>query len=312
MNKRKRPLDNQTVAVVSHDAGGAEIVSSWVVRNKVKCVFALDGPAVGIFEKKIGKCKSIELNQAVHSSDWVLCSTGRTRLERDAITMAKAAGKRVVAYLDHWGNYKQRFLDNGRCVLPDEIWVGDTYARDIATETFPGLTIRLYENPYLLELKERIDSLKDRCMNVQKDNQIIYVCEPLKEHALKTYGDERYRGYTEDDAFRYFFRYVHLLGIEQPRVRIRLHPSERIGKYDWVVADYEGDVSISREPDLLSDIMESTVVVGCASMAMVVGLLADKRVISVIPPGGKVCSLPYKEIEHLQLLVSMNAVRQYD
>ena len=55
MNRRKLPLDNQNVAVVSHDAGGAEILSSWVVRNKVKCVFVLDGPAVGIFEKKIGK-----------------------------------------------------------------------------------------------------------------------------------------------------------------------------------------------------------------------------------------------------------------
>jgi len=312
MNRRKLPLDNQTVAVVSHDAGGAEILSSWVVRNKVKCVFVLDGPAVGIFEKKIGKCKSIELNKAVDLSEWVLCGTGSATLERDAITIAKASGKRVVAYLDHWANYKQRFSYHGRCALPDEIWVGDTYARDIAVQIFPGLPIHLHENPYLLDVREQIARVKDRCTSVQIKDSIIYVCEPLKEHALKLYGDERYRGFTEDDALSYFFHHIHLLGIENPRVRIRLHPSEPAGKYDWVVAGYDGNIAISREPDLLSDIERSAIVVGCASMAMVVGLLAGKRVISVIPPGGKPCSLPFKEIEHMQLLASMDGDCRHD
>ena len=50
--------------------------------------------------------------------------------------------------------------------------------------------------------------------------------------------------------------------------------------------------------------MEADVVVGCASMAMVVGLLAKKRVICSIPPGGRMCALPQKGIEHLQVLVS--------
>jgi hypothetical protein len=39
------------------------------------------------------------------------------------------------------------------------------------------------------------------------------------------------------------------------------------------------------------------------SMAMVVGLLAKKRVISTIPPGGKKCGLPQDAVEHLQDLV---------
>ncbi|MGB1984427.1 MAG: hypothetical protein ACPHOH_03080, partial [Porticoccaceae bacterium] len=43
--------------------------------------------------------------------------------------------------------------------------------------------------------------------------------------------------------------------------------------------------------------------VGCESMAMVVGLLAKKRVISAIPPGGRPCQLPQPAIENLQQLV---------
>jgi len=38
-------------------------------------------------------------------------------------------------------------------------------------------------------------------------------------------------------------------------------------------------------------------------MAMVVGLLAKKRVLSSIPPGGRPCQLPQLDIENLQQLV---------
>lgn len=43
-------------------------------------------------------------------------------------------------------------------------------------------------------------------------------------------------------------------------------------------------------------------------MAMVIGLLAQKRVISCIPPGGRPCSLPQKEIEPLSELIQTNKV----
>jgi predicted RNA methylase len=55
---------------------------------------------------------------------------------------------------------------------------------------------------------------------------------------------------------------------------------------------------------LLGQIQVADVVVGCASMAMVVALLAKKRVVCSIPPGGKACQLPQAEIEHLQVLIS--------
>jgi len=136
--------------------------------------------------------------------------------------------------------------------------------------------------------------------------EILYVCEPLKEHALKKYGDERYWGYTEDDAIRYFLSHSKLLGFGQHRIRLRMHPSESPGKYGWVTGMHTEGISISDNHDLLADIMRSDAVVGCTSMAMVVGILAGKRVVSVVPPDGKSCSLPYREIEHLQSIVSNN------
>ena len=54
---------------------------------------------------------------------------------------------------------------------------------------------------------------------------------------------------------------------------------------------------------LLDQIMSSNTVVGCESMAMVVGIVANKRVISSIPPSGRECSLPHKSIEHLKEII---------
>jgi hypothetical protein len=56
---------------------------------------------------------------------------------------------------------------------------------------------------------------------------------------------------------------------------------------------------------LKHETVEADVVVGCESMAMIVGYLAGKRVISCILPGNKTCELPQSGIEHMQNLVEM-------
>ena len=42
------------VGIVSHDAGGAEILSSYVVQNNLSCIYYLAGPTINIFERKLG------------------------------------------------------------------------------------------------------------------------------------------------------------------------------------------------------------------------------------------------------------------
>ncbi len=296
------------VVIVSHDAGGAEILSSWALHSQEPYCLVLDGPAVGIFRRKLGDCEFLGLDEAIERSDWVLCGTSwASDLERNAIRKARLAGKKVVAYLDHWVNYKERFQDDRPSCYPVELWVGDHYAYDIAVKEIPGVPIQLHENPYVEDLKKRFKTLHLE-FHTETFNaaNVLYVCEPIKEHAFLQHGNERYWGYTEDDAIRYFFEHIDLLGIEAPKVSIRLHPSENKGKYDWALNYAQNRVSISAEPDLLKDILLADVVVGCTSMAMFVGILAEKRVVSVIPPGGEACSIPYKEIEHMQALVSIS------
>jgi len=292
------------VAVVSHDAGGAEILSSWLLRYTESYILVLDGPAVNIFKRKFGNCSIVPLEEAIEQCDWILCGTSwQSSLERNAFALAKSVGKRSVAFLDHWVNYKERFLDRGTEVLPDEIWVGDDEALKIANSQFKDIPIVVHANPYFEDLRQELVRIPQIAGKLRFFS-VLYVSEPVREYALFRYGDEHFYGYTEEEALIYFLGNIaSLLGYSDPVIRLRLHPSENKGKYDGITGSSALHIEVCGKKTLLEEVSEADVVVGCSSMALVVGLLANKRVISSIPPGGKSCSLPYVEIEHMRNLM---------
>jgi len=296
------------VAVVSHDAGGAEILSSWILRNNnFFCFVVLEGPAIAIFDKKCVVAEKLTLAEAITKCDWVLCGTGwASNLEREAIRLGRQQGKKTVAFLDHWSNYKERFEDfNNVLILPNEIWVGDEYAKRIAESEFPNIPIKLQINPYFLDLRRDLAQIK---VNKSPTNKvsILYVCEPIAEHAYRKYGNERHFGYTEDDSLKYFLRNIEFLYLDIVDITIRPHPSEKLDKYHWAKAIVPDLIRFGGSTSLIQEVAEADIVVGCGSMAMVVALLASKRVICCIPPGGSPNKLPQVEIESMQHLVRRN------
>ena len=291
------------VAVVSHDAGGAEILSSYVIQQGLKGIYSLAGPAVKIFNRKLGIIQGVSLDEAIQQADWLLCGTSwQSDLEWQAIKMAREYGKRSVAFLDHWGNYRERFIREGEICLPDEIWVGDIQAKALAERVLPEVKAKLVMNPYFDEIKRELAAIPKMDITGKTGINILFVTEPLREHGLKEFGNECHWGYTEEEALHYLLTNLHVLGRPVDRIVIRPHPSEPLNKYDWVKQKYNLPVVNGGSRTLLEEVVESDVVVGFQSMAMMVGMLAGKRVISCIPPGGKVCVLPQPDIEHMQSL----------
>lgn len=292
-----------SVAVVAHDAGGSELVSSYVRQHGLECVYALAGPAIQVFERKLGKIAVESLESAIDHGEWLLCGTSwQSDLEWRAIELARARGKRSVAFLDHWTNYRERFVRGEVAHLPDEVLVGDAIALDMARPVFPGVPVRMVPNPYLIDLAAELAQIARRTRESRAGIDVLYVCEPIAEHALRAHGNERHWGYTEQDALRYFLANLAALDAPIRRIVIRPHPAEAADKYQWASEEFDLPIAVDRDKPLLEEIMECDVVAGCASMAMVVGLLAGKRVVSTIPPGGRACALPQPEIEHLATL----------
>lgn len=292
--------------IVSHDAGGAEVVSSWVRRHsEYQFEFCLGGPAVEIFQKKIVKLENqpyAYLAQFIQKSDWVLTGTSwASDLEKKAIRTAKQLGVSTVSFLDHWTNYPQRFEYNRQTCLPDEIWVGDEDALNIAQNYFSKEKLRLVPNPYFQDIKDELKIRKTPPRKTRK-TRILYVCEPIEEHSIRKYGYPLHWGYTEYDAMRFFLtRLPEIIPLKEVKfVRVQKHPSELQDKYDNILKEYQTIPFLKSEGHtLIENCVWADWVVGCESMALVVGLLAEKKVYSCIPPGGKPCCLPHGEIEKI-------------
>jgi hypothetical protein len=287
--------------VVAHDAGGAEILASYVRRNQLNCGFVLEGPAVKVFQQKFITLDLLSLDEGLKQADWVLCATSwQSDLEWRATQLAKLNGIPSVTFLDHWINYSERFLRDGVMQLPDEIWVGDGYAETIAKNTFLGLLVKKIDNPYLLDVEKELRALERQQNSRVKKATLLFVSENISEHALLKFGDKKYFGYTEFDALDFLLENLNVFdGHSFEQIIIRSHPSDKKDKYKTYEKKHPNFVSISQSTSLLEDIVSADIITGCESMALIVALLTKKRVISCIPKPYKL-RLPHKEILSLR------------
>jgi len=280
--------------VAAHDAGGAELLASYIARNNLSCLYLIEGPAIKVFERRLGKnLNLVSMEDGLKNCKWCLCSTSwQSELEWLVVKRAKKLNIKVVSFLDHWVNYTQRFLRNNIQYLPDEIWVADEYAKSKALQDFPDTKVKLINNPYLLDIK---DKLKDYKIINCIPNSILYMSENISGNSLRTYGDESYFGYTEFDGLKILLDNRHFLNKNCNHINIRLHPSENKDKYKDIIQKNKKLISISNHSDLLEDIASSDIIAGCESMALVVALVANKKVYSCLPINIK-NRLPYNEI----------------
>lgn len=298
-------------AIVAHDAGGAEILASYVRRLPPgeRCVFALEGPARKVFARRLPGLDLLPLEEAVTRADRLLCGTGwQSDFELRAIRQARASSKPSVAFLDHWVNYRMRFVRGHETVLPDMLLVGDKMALPRARAELPELPVQLVENPYFLDLRDML-ARPTRHDAPHAGINALFLCEPVREHALRQHGDERYWGYTEEGALAYFLDHLDALGAPVARIVVRSHPAEPPGKYDVMLRGYQLPIELSSAPDILDDIRSADWVAGCNTMGLVIALVAGRRALCCIPPGGRPCVLPHEGIVQLAALIPQGAPR---
>jgi hypothetical protein len=224
----------------------------------------------------------------------VLTGTGWSScLEHKARLKAKKNGIRSIAVIDHWVNYKERFIRNKLEVLPDTIWVTDKYAYLEAEHCFPNIKIVEQRNDYI---KARVDEIQSNKLDKQKGiTNILYLLEPIRDSwaGIEVAG--------EFQALDFFMKSIPSLKLGKGfDIILKPHPSDSENKYDhWVSSRNLSNIRIENKQSLASMLAWSDVVVGCETYAMVVALAAHKRVISSLPRNAHNCRLPFKEIERL-------------
>lgn len=288
------------LAVVCHDAGGANQIAHWLKHQGFAASNFLrpciKGPAEKIWQHILPQVSPFfSLEEAMDGAKTLISGTGwASDLEHQSRALAKKMGLRSIAVLDHWVNYTERFCRQGKTVLPDEIWVSDTYAHTIAVENFPDCLIRLIANSYLDEQLAGIPALPADC-----DAEVLYLLEPK----FATWGRNTL---GEFQALDYFIENLVSLGIpDDTPIRLRPHPSEDPSKYiNWISSRSDLKIALDDATTLRDAIVNAKWVAGCESYGMVVALHAGRHVICSLPPWAPACCLPHAGITPLAKMAS--------
>lgn len=305
------------ILVVCHDAGGAEIVSSYVRKNSNRESFLcyVAGPAQKIFARKgipttVLTQKKYSLNTIFNSAGpikYLLCgSSWASDLEKEFILFAKKIGLKTVVYLDHWMNYRERFgypSQGWQKNVPTELWVGDSHALTLVKkdyQKFKDLKIKFVKNEYLKEVV-----VQSKMMSSDIVPTILFIGEPVSQ-AQNIFTTQKVPPITEFNVLAKILETVQKKNLLMT-VLVRLHPAEQKNKYNSILKSYSKTISVrvSKEPDIVQDLVQATVVVGMSSMALALAYVAGKKTISVLSKPSR-CPIPYPLIK-LQSLTKLGS-----
>ncbi len=302
--------------LAAHDAGGARVLSAYAARRLAgrRLAFVLAGPAVDIFAERLGPLRVARpdvVDSLDPAMDRVLTATSwLADLERDAIRRARRRGVHCTAFLDHWMNFRERFLPpaawnsigaDWTAHLPDTVVATDRYAYELALALgFPDARLRLETNPHFEDIREAFAARPPRD-RTGTPRRVLWISEPVSE--LDILDPSLRPGFSEFTAVADLVQTVAALPDDAgTAVRIRLHPKEHAGKYDVLLAG-SGRIALSVAPDLLDDLAWADAVVGMESTALVVALVAGIPVFSYFPASARrQCSLPHQEIGRVDTL----------
>lgn len=262
-------LSDSFLTVISHDAGGANVLHSFLQAHNLRPNQLLtDGPAAQIF-------KSMEIkngNNVSKQNEVILASTGwQTDFEIKHISSAVALGKRVIVFLDHWTNFASRLKFDSEMVLVSEFVTFDLYAKKLATDIFIDSTIYCFENYYLKQQATLVSNLKKKSHKYLYD--FLFIGEPIRDQS-----------FSEEDALQYFISKVTHSDFNSPRIAIRPHPSQSREKYLQMLSNFEEySIKVTENTSLYEDLSNSRAVVGCNSMALEVAKACQIPTYSAIP-----------------------------
>ncbi len=293
--KFRRPTNSmKAYAVVANDAGAANLLFSILseqgqkILGKASLHPVLSGPAAGLWRTYFPEVHLFERIQNIEVClDAVITGTGwSSDIEHKARIWGARNKLKTIAVIDHWVNYPERFIRAGKMQLPDEIWVVDKWAYELATNSFPGVVVREFENSYLNHQLRQI-------IPPPKNGTLLYVLEPVRSdwgrHKQGEFQALDYLLQHMDTVWPHFVR----------KIILRPHPSDPVDKYhDYLSTDNRIEMDLSS--DIFQAINQADVVVGVETFALTVALSSGRSVFTSLPPWAPELRLPHEGIQQIR------------
>lgn len=281
------------IGIACKDAGAANLIFSWIKHyHKNHYRVLLQEPASNIMNNFFSNRKKIkeykEKFSFLRDIDYLITGSGSSHFEKKIRNLALKKKIYVVTVLDHYVNFKSRFIEKKKFILPDEIWCFDPKTFFAAKKIFSKKIIKLKKNFYIRNFLKKVKPI-----NLIKNPNLLYLTEPhVKNKICKNSNELQSLKFFLDNFYKLNLRHYN-------KIIIRLHPKEKKSKYINLVKQYKKTFNINFDTniDLLKSINSSSMVFGLSSYALVVALKLKRKVFQCKLPGQKFKLLPYKEIK---------------
>ena len=255
----------------------------------------------------------LTLEEALTGAQVLISGTGwSSDLEHHSRRLARQRGIPIVAVLDHWANYRERFVREGKELLPDALWVSDADAAALAIAAFPSVPVLQLPNHWLEDLCSTVQVLRSKTNHQphRPARRLLYLLEPIRVPWSQGSSDASEAG--EIQGLRYLLQQLPNL-IEQGWVApqhelealaLRPHPSEPIDKYDALIAEAAASwpIQLDRAPVLAEALAWADAAFGCETQALVAAMACNLPAFSTVPPWAPPCQLPQTALQHLSRL----------
>jgi len=288
----KAMFKNTRVGLVLHDAGGSNQALSLIENLDLKIDYIdVQGPAISLsldYNINFSEMGSYE-SWLQHVDLLITCTGWMSNLEFNSLQSALKNNIYSIVVLDHWISYKDKFTKNGISLKPDELWVTNVYAFELAKKEFPSIKTKIFKDFYKSKIQR---GFKNKKIN---DFSITYLTEPI----FYNWGVRE----PEIYAFNFFLDRIHhvIKTNKQLTIHLKIHPSENHLKYKKLLdIKHEGYKIYTWKGNLLDSISCSKYIVGINTYALTLAIGTGRNVFSSMPSIAGDLDLPHKEIIQLR------------
>lgn len=250
-------LNKPPCLVIAHDAGSSAHLAALLQAYKLAPPAKITGPAITIF-KHFGIPSEKSTFAESELSGYILLGTSIFGgPESLALSEPAFSGTSKIALLDHWVNFGERFHPSGK-ILPEIFLVTNHFAYLKAKEAFPDSDVREIPDFQLAYMKRSY-------MRRVKDSRSALI---LLEPSSQTTFNERFPQLSVNQLVSIVRRIAKERDIQ--RIILRPHPAHTQsfakGLSELFLPNEE--VTVSRNTDLLEDLIKADFVVGFHTYAL--------------------------------------------
>ena len=175
---------------------------------------------------------------------------------------------KTIMVIEHWTNFKERIFSLDESNLPSEIWVNDLESKNKLTRLgIEQQRIFVVGNPILERLQKSSKS------NKLKTDAILFVSEDMSDESFKL---KQNYGFDEYQVLETILRYKP----EQKMLYIKLHPAEKIDKYENFCEEFGVEIIQEASKESLGDY---EIIIGMNSFLLIELAMMKNRVYTYRP-----------------------------